>query len=896
MKLTKKIFSVVLAVIMILSIIPITSYASSTPSTKKQDSSVAVVSEYYYDYASTKYYFDSLQDAFDYYNSNSADEIFSEDGYFITLLKDVELENAISFTDEIYSEVTMYLELNGHNVNVTNGDAFDLDALYCNVFVNAYQQAYAEDAGIDGYGSVYAKDYAFKVTDGLNLVIAGGTYSSETKDAPFYVDDAWGGICNIRQSAIINTPNIVYNEKGYFGEAGENSNVFLRHVDGDHLYYFHVKDGVVGGKQAYIVEAHDEQGVTTIAPDRQSATIDNKCVICGNVKKSQTAKALIGDKGYLSIAAALVTGVADGETATVELLDDDKLSTSVNVVNNKNITLELNNHAINHTAGYFVVNGGELTIQNGTINSSSNMTVILNGTADSSVDKYSTLNINNATISNTYPTGTAIHVDNPLTNWGQPDREYGIDINIDGSAINSNGFALAVNGNYRVGENVNDFVIKNSSLTSNEACAMFISGYSVVDTIATSYTGLLTGCEIRAGILNIKGNENSFTSTTTEPSEVVFNHSGTSVAGAGLGVSQHMVGSNFSNPIVVNVEGGEFTGPVGLTEAYTLEKESYKDTTINVTGGRFVDTSDEQSVSSENCSKYISGGTYTTKPKENYIKDGYKAIYDGAAEDTWTIRRAIVFFNSSNTQCDDLYHEVFTYEEIEENDNKVTPFTSIPKLNDRDSNVFIGWSYDDNDQWFNMNDTMDNDRDTYINANWYPITTIQKNPKDEKNIASYKSFGLAGVQIREENTKELNKEEVYGGLRYVASLSDDLYNALNEGNMQVLEYGFVVATKENADINANGDSSYMIKNGDKNVRRINCANSQDHRTFANDYRLFTMVIDYEGNEELKDTEIVARAYIAYRDANGVARIFYNDYDGTNTYGGCSVSYNQASAL
>lgn len=65
---------------------------------------------------------------------------------------------------------------------------------------------------------------------------------------------------------------------------------------------------------------------------------------------------------------------------------------------------------------------------------------------------------------------------------------------------------------------------------------------------------------------------------------------------------------------------------------------------------------------------------------------------------------------------------------------------------------------------------------------------------------------------------------------------------------------------------------------------------KDHRKFK-DYRLFTMVVNYDDNEADKNVDICARAYIRYYDANGRLRVYYNDYDGTSTYGGCSISYN-----
>ena len=64
------------------------------------------------------------------------------------------------------------------------------------------------------------------------------------------------------------------------------------------------------------------------------------------------------------------------------------------------------------------------------------------------------------------------------------------------------------------------------------------------------------------------------------------------------------------------------------------------------------------------------------------------------------------------------------------------------------------------------------------------------------------------------------------------------------------------------------------------------------------YRLFTAVITYNSSngEALKASDFVARAYLRYNDANGLYRTHYNNYEGTNVYGGVCISYNGAKAL
>ncbi len=70
----------------------------------------------------------------------------------------------------------------------------------------------------------------------------------------------------------------------------------------------------------------------------------------------------------------------------------------------------------------------------------------------------------------------------------------------------------------------------------------------------------------------------------------------------------------------------------------------------------------------------------------------------------------------------------------------------------------------------------------------------------------------------------------------------------------------------------------------------------DHRNFTN-YRLYTLVVTYEGDSASKKGDSLdARAYIRYYDANGKLRVFYNNYNKTQYYGGCMCSFNQVSEI
>jgi uncharacterized repeat protein (TIGR02543 family) len=245
--------------------------------------------------------------------------------------------------------------------------------------------------------------------------------------------------------------------------------------------------------------------------------------------------------------------------------------------------------------------------------------------------------------------------------------------------------------------------------------------------------------------------------------------------------------------------------------------------------------------------------------------------------------------------------------------------------------IFKGWFYDED----NNNDSnpvnFEADvvtADTDIYAHWDAVIDIDKDASDGNIIDQYKSHELSGVQLRKQQFDTNTNTEKSEGLRFVGAVSNDLleyFDSLSDksiiaddGNINDIEYGFVVTKTSNITnwLNFAGDNvqDYKLEYNSTNtngvdttiantkdyqgfVTNVDCTsddystrNIKDHRKFK-DYRLFTMVVNYDDNEADKNVDICARAYIRYYDANGRMRVYYNDYDGSNFYGGCSVSYN-----
>ncbi len=211
---------------------------------------------------------------------------------------------------------------------------------------------------------------------------------------------------------------------------------------------------------------------------------------------------------------------------------------------------------------------------------------------------------------------------------------------------------------------------------------------------------------------------------------------------------------------------------------------------------------------------------------------------------------------------------------------------------------------------------------TDVYARWIEVGEVAKNPEDEKIYDdNYQGFDLVGVQIRETNTNLYDPSASNGttgaGLRFVAVLSQNVFTQienLSEDNpiatgAKPMEYGFVVATKSATDKRAVNYDQYAVEykgmvNGVNTstdysyVKNMVCSGPTiiDHYS-DEDYRLFTAVITYNGSnaETQKASDFVARAYLRYNDANGLYRTHYNNYAGTNVYGGVCISYNGALA-
>ena len=246
-------------------------------------------------------------------------------------------------------------------------------------------------------------------------------------------------------------------------------------------------------------------------------------------------------------------------------------------------------------------------------------------------------------------------------------------------------------------------------------------------------------------------------------------------------------------------------------------------------------------------------------------------------------------------------------------DGTVNTFYDIPEFDYETHNkyIFKGWylDADTEDRPMDWNTSWEGNADVY--AHWIYVGSMAQEEADGKRLPegyAYKEFDLVGAQIR---VSELESDTHYGevapGLRFVSSLSNRVWNQLTALDADA-QYGFLLANADTARYFAqqSGKEDYQILYKGENVNGVDtraeyayvknllCSGVPDHYEGEN-YRLYTGVVTYNGLEgdalaAAQATDLLARAYLSYTDANGLARIHYHNYTGSNTYYGLAVSY------
>ena len=339
--------------------------------------------------------------------------------------------------------------------------------------------------------------------------------------------------------------------------------------------------------------------------------------------------------------------------ATITLLCDSSLSitgTSLNL-DGRNVTLDLNNYSIEIVGQkYILVQKGSLDITGkGTIKQSIQDfgPILVKGSTSSADENYSVLTVGKDVTLEGY-SGVFI---NRYCNYDKKNPKnatvaYGAVVNMNGTiktvkdASGNSGYGIYVNGS--ISQTEGSVPIINVGSTAKiiggegtNSYGMYLAGYAkttVADGAQIAAAGTGCGIEIRAGELTVNGSATKIIGGSGKPSSVANSSdgNGSSSFNAAIAVAQH----TSALPVNVTVNNGTLTGGAALYESNpeANDTDAIAKVALDVKGGKYTSTqTGGTAIYSQDCTKFIAGGTFNTQPDEGYLADGYSATYVNGA-------------------------------------------------------------------------------------------------------------------------------------------------------------------------------------------------------------------------------------------------------------------------
>ncbi len=353
-----------------------------------------------------------------------------------------------------------------------------------------------------------------------------------------------------------------------------------------------------------------------------------------------TVVAVVGDVEYTSLSEAL-DAATDGQT--VKVLADTTME-KTGRVDGKSITLDLNGCTVQvDNRAFNVVNGGRLTLDDakgtgalkvnkigstlslGVVTGSKGSVVMKGGTLE--VPDYGIYTTNDDTGAYVSFQGGLIKATYGICAIGNG-TEHSAKVEVSGGEIQAEVFGFGTNGSKGWGGV--DFSMTGGTIKSlaEDAPALYLPAYYSTATITGG-----TGIEIRAGKLTVSGDAQIF---GTGPLQSNPNGSGSTSSGAAIAVAQHTT----KQPINVIVSGdAKLSGTVAVHESNPQKNDAaaIKQVSLALEGGTFESTAkDAEGVSavySEDCTSFVSGGTFNTELPNSLVAESCAMLVDvnGAA-------------------------------------------------------------------------------------------------------------------------------------------------------------------------------------------------------------------------------------------------------------------------
>ena len=571
-----------------------------------------------------------------------------------------------------------------------------------------------------------------------NTMITGGTIkgTGEKKDYQNYSSG-----CAATGDAIVveacNYPNgePVVNISGGTFESNSNQAVAKYHTEGNESKGEIV---VIGGTFVGSKEVDKSSDITAYFPKGAILTQDETgAVTPGTPSEGETVIAEVNSVPYNSIENA-INAAQDGDTVVLKATSTN--NDSIVISDGRSITLDMNGFDIGFAKQKNIsLYHGELNITGKGILYEEFPwfgPVMIYG-AKENIAKYSVVTIG-ADV--TLRGWSGLFIDQHNAHGAQA---YGIEATVYGTlesvkdTSGAGGHALYINGTIKeTTGNVPKITLNGATLTTELGNGMYLAGYAdttIVDSTITSTGEDSTGIEIRAGKLTIEGNT-TVTASQGEV-EVLPNGNGSTSANVALAVAQHTT----KLPIELTVTGGTFIGGAALNEMNPQKNnpEDIAQVSLKVSGGEFIGI-----INSEDLAEFITGGHFSSPVDQDYLETDLTAelyslrntatpySYYPSVEEAQAAAQPGDVVTDLSTVKEDAKQFTITFDYGDGTKKTVELWegaeTTLPTLNDRGYNHFVGWS-DQAGNHYNGGQTVKITVDMTFTAQWTYIPPANPN-------------------------------------------------------------------------------------------------------------------------------------------------------------------------